>query len=83
MACHPLAENQELLQAQFAADFCTGLAADAHRFDAGEIAFQIFRKLMEKRLADHRTQNSIAKKLQSLIGDQSMIRARRMGQRTP
>ena len=80
MRRHPLAENQKLLHPQRLADLRARLAADDHRLDLRQVAFEVLGVLVKKQLADHRAEDGIPQKLQPFVGGQAVLGARSVGQ---
>ena len=73
MCRHTLAKDEKVLHTQRPAHLGTRLATYHDRLDTRQIAFWVLGKLVKKHLADNCAKYGVAKKLQSLVGCQSVL----------
>ena len=64
---HPLADNNELLQAKVLAHLCARLSTHHDRLDPRQFAFEIFRESPEEHLANDIAEDRIAEEFKPLV----------------
>ena len=69
----PLADDEEVGEAELLAEPAARLPAHDHRLDAGEISLERVRKQPEEPLAHQKAEDRIAEELEPFVGGQSVL----------
>jgi len=80
---HALAQDQTLFHAQGPAELRARLAADDHRLDLRQVPLQVLGKPVVEQVADDGAQDGVAEELETLVGNQAVLRAGSVRQRGP